>query len=287
MALFKSCLIAILAFYVSFLFSDEALEHKGNAYSYCLRCLNKEEKRLGQDKNSFYDQLKYARKVYNVLLDFLNTADEKKFATQMRKLKPYIKKLEDTSNRLFFKVYPDKFCDRHRVNHEGKDTYLYLNIFHRFNYHLTEKERNEAFKEEVEHLKGIQLLPKERLTKNLSQKLVSGQSYCFIVNLMNEAYLSYEQLYRLVEGKGKKILIGPNHTLLAGNNPVLAAGVLSYYKVHGKELYFLSCSSGHFHPKPDSLIHMKNCMIKQGIPEEAIILYSLKYDTILFHSYKS
>ena len=283
MRLFKLSLAFIVAAPILFLFSEEGIEQNTTAYSYCVRCLNREEKRLQSD--SFYNRLKYARKVHNIFLDFLNTADETNFSTEMRKLKPHIKKLEAISERLFFDVYPDKFSERHAVNHEGKETFMYLNIFSRMNYHLTEKERAHAYEEEVDRLKGIQLLPKEKFTKELPQRLVSGQSYNFIVNLMNEAYLSYEQLYRLIDRKGKR-LIGPNHTLLAGNNPVLSAGVLSYYRVNGKTLYFLSCSSGHFHPKPDSLIHMKNCMIKLGIPEDSIILYSLKHDNVISYLYK-
>lgn len=212
------------------------------------------------------------------LLDFLNTADEGEFHDQLRQLKPSIEWLTNISHDLFFQIYPNKYCDRRAYKIDGSTTHAYYNIFHHSRAQ-SDSERKAAYEGEVDRHKGIKLMPKRLLTNKLKQTLISGQSYNFIVNLDNQAYIAYEQRYRLEKSK-EKILNNPNHTLLAGNNPVLAAGILSYYKVDRKELYFITCSSGHFHPKPDSLMHMKKYLMTLGVPEEAIIVFSLKYSQI-------
>lgn len=280
MSSIKTILLWTLLFcFTSPVFSAEILNNKGSPFNYCYHCLQKEEKRFVSGRKSFYDQLKLVRNIHHILLDFLNTAEDAEFYEQLRKLKPSIELLSNTSQDLFFQIFPDKFCDRRPVKVDGSIIHAYYNIFSQTR-RRSDSERKAGYAEEVARHKGIKLLPKRLLTNKVKQTLIPAQSYNFIVNLGNEAYISYEQRYRLKEER-EKILISPNHTLLAGNNPVLAAGVFTYYRVDQKELYFITSSSGHFHPKPDSLKYMKNYLIKLGIPEEAIILFSLKYNQIV------
>lgn len=269
----------LLLFFFSFpLFSSEFLNDK-DAFSYCSECLHQEEKRFAASRKYFYDQLKFVGNVHDILLDFLNSANEEEFYDQMRQFKPYIETLSKTSRDLFFQVYPDKFCDRRAFKVEDSINYAYYNIFHHSRAQ-SDQERKAAYENELKRHRGIKLLPGKQLTAKSIETLTPGQSYNFIVNLRNEAYISYEQRYRLRKAHGK-ILNNPDHTLLAGNNPVLSAGVLDVHKVGRKELYFLICSSGHFHPRPDSMAHMKKHLMGLGIPEEAIIVFNLKHSQVI------
>lgn len=280
MSFFKTSWLWVFLFcFTTPVFSAEFSNDKGSPFNYCYHCLQKEEKRFVSGRKKFYDQLRLVRNFHNILLDFLNTAEETEFYDMLRKLKPSIELLANTSQDLFFQIFPDKFSDRRPVEVDGSIIHAYYNIFSQPR-RRSDRERKAGYAQEVDRHKGIKLLPKRLLTNKVKQSLIPAQSYNFIVNLGNEAYISYEQRYRFKEER-EKILISPNHTLLAGNNPVLAAGVFSYYRVDKKELFFITSSSGHFHPKPDSLMHMKNYLIKLGVPEEAIILFSLKYGQIV------
>lgn len=272
--------VVLVCFAVS-LFSED----KTTGFSYCSNSLQQVESHYLHSQKNTNDQLYFVRNVHNILLDFLHTADEEEFYAHLQLLKPSIDMLEEVSNNLFFQIYPNRHYDRKPFTLDGSASYLYYNIFSQ-KHALTDEERTTAYEEEEDRHKGIRLLPKQLLTQESRRTLISGQPYNFILNKDNEAYVSYEQRYRLKEANGKTVLNSPNHTLLAGNNPVLSAGVLRSYKIGRKELYVISCSSGHFHPTPDSLFHMKKYLARLGVPEEAIIVLNLTYDQIVSEMHK-
>jgi hypothetical protein len=260
------------------LISDVILPEYLDSFDYFTSSLQKEEDRFLNGPQSLFDKLIVVRSMHDIILDFLNTADDDKFYEQLRNSKPFIDLLTKTNDSIFTEIYPDRYYDRKLFAFNGSITYIYYNIFHRRN--LTEEQRTHFFEEEVNRHKNVQLLPKQFLNKKALKMLVPGQSYNFVLNVQNKAYVSYNQLYRLKDGSGKTILNSPNHTILAGNAPVLSAGVVYFYNVGKKKLFILSCSSGHFHTMPDSLNHMKSYLINLGIPEEAIICLGISYEKI-------
>lgn len=256
-----------------------------NTATYFSNSLQIEGNQFSESQKNTFDQLNFVRKSYDILVDFINTADEDEFYEQLRLLKPSIEMMSEVSNTVFFQIHPKRQYERRPFKLDGSDTYLYHNIFSQ-KHSLTDEERTAFYEEEMERHQGVKLQPKQQLTKDVIKTLAPGQPYNFIINSQKEAYISYEQGYRLKAENGKPLLNTQGHTFLAGNNPVLTAGVFNYHKVGNKELYFVACASGHFHPTPDSLVHMKNYLVKLGVPEEAIVVLSMTYDQIVSQCHK-
>lgn len=270
--------LAVLLAPFNLLLSDVILPDYLANFDYYTSSLQKEEDQFLIGPQSLFDKLILVRSMHDIILDFLNTADEGKFYEQLRNSRPFIDFLTKTNNSIFYEIYPDRYCDRRLFAFNGSITYIYYNIFHKRN--LTEEQRTQFYEEEINRHKNVQLLPKHFLDKKALKMLIPGQSYNFVLNVQNKAYVSYNQRYRLKDNSEKTILNSPNHTILAGNGPVLSAGVIYFYNVGKKRLFILSCSSGHFHTMPDSLNHMKSYLINLGIPEEAIICLGIAYEKI-------
>lgn len=258
---------------IQFVCSNECLD----SFAYYFKSLQKEESQLFAGEQSLYQKLLFVQKTHDILLDFLMTADEEDFYDFLKLSKPYIDAMSRMNDEIFFQIYQDRFCDRRLASLNGIPVFIYYNAFSR-KMPLSDEERTFLYEEEVQRHQNVALQPKQKLTKSTLKKLISGQTYNFVLNLENKAYISYNQRYKLKNEASKTILNSPNHTILAGNAPILSAGVINYYQVGKKKLYILSCSSGHFHPLPDSLIHIKNYLMALGIPEEAIICLSLSYE---------
>lgn len=261
------------------LFSEQYANVHLDSFAYYYNSLQNEDSHFLSSEKSLYEKLLFVHEMHDILLDFLNTADDKNFYDQLKLSQLFIDRMTEVNNQIFSEIYQDRFCDRRPAIFNGMETYVYYNTFSKRRV-LTDEERTALYNEEINRHKNVELLPKQFLHKEALKKLVSGQSYNFVITLDNKAYISYNQCYRLKNQAGKSLLNSPNHTMLAGNAPVLSAGVINYYRVGKKKLYVISSSSGHFHPMPDCLAHMKNYLMALGVPEEAIITYPVAYEKI-------
>lgn len=249
------------------------MNEKFDSFDYYISALENEQKIL-ESQGSFLSEFIYVQKAHSILLDFLYTAEEENFYKQLRALRPFLEILSNLNDQFFDRVYPDRMCQRIPIEWNGLTTYVYYNTFNKKR-PLTEEERTIFYEEELIRHKSVNL-QKILLNREALNTLIPGQTYNFILNLQNVAYIAYEQRYKLRnDPSSKPILNSANHTLLAGNSPVIAAGSIDFYKIGKKELYFLTCTSGHFKPKPDCLDHMKNYLVSLGVPEEAIIKLSV------------
>lgn len=251
-------------------------------FKYCYKSLKHVQYTFLESKKNFRAKLSFVCASYHILLDFLNTADEDNFYEQLRSLKSIITLIEETSEELFYTIYSDRDYVREPYTVGDSETYAYYNI----KVPLKKVKCDNAYEKDISRHKKYGLMPKSPLKIETIQMLIPGQTYNYIVNLQNEVFFSYAQRHRLKVRQDGKILISPGHSLLAGCDPVLSAGVLTYYKVGRKELYVISCSSGHFHPLPSCLIHLKNYLLAQNIPEESILLLGTSYEKILYHLHK-
>ena len=278
-------IVAIVA--SSSLFSEEFSKEYFDSFSYYFKCLQKEESNFSVSEQTLYEKLIFLQNMHNIVLDFLNTADDENFYDQLRQSKYFTRKLSEINNQIFSEIHQDRYCDRRIITLNGVPTPVYYAFYKRTSDHaplsLTDDERKKLYEDDLIRHKNVKFLPKQILNKKTLKTLVSGQTYNFIITLENKAYISYDQRYKLKDDASQTILSSPNHTLLAGNEPVLSVGVINYYKVSNKELFVISCSSGHFHPQPDSLIYIKNYLMTLGIPEEAIINFAIAYEKIDAH----
>ncbi len=272
-------LLAFLVLVIFPVFSQELSNHYFDSFTYYNTALQKEEHEYLSSPQNLKDKLNLVQKAYEILLDFLYTAEDKDFYHQLRLSKSYIEYMTKIDESIFSEIHPDRYCDRRPYNFNGISTYIYYNTFSRHS-PLSDEERTLLYNEELNRHKHIQLLPIQPLNKNALKKLSSSQTYNFVLTLQNKSYISYDQSYRLRSVDSKSLLISPNHTMLAGHVPLLSVGVFKYYKVGKKELFIISCSSGHFHPMPDCLVHMKNYLMSLGVPEEAIISLPVSMDKI-------
>lgn len=229
-------------------------------------------------EQGMYEQLTFIRNTIDILLDYINISDDTLFNHLISNSKQTINTIQKISEDSYNKIFHVKYSDERPFKINGIDTYIYYNNFFK-SQKLSEDERTKLYEKEVNQQKDFKVLSKLLLNKGSLKSLIPGQSYNFIINTENECFISYKQRYKLAKDKGK-VIYCPNHTILAGNNPVLAAGEIDYYRVNNRELFIISCTSGHFHPRPSSLIHMKNYLINMGIPEESIVLLALSYKKI-------
>lgn len=245
-----------------------------NSFTYYQDSIEAEENKFLAGEQNFFEQLTLVRKMHDIVLDFLNTAKEENFYEQMKLSKSYLDLMERINTQLFSQVYPIRYCDRRSIELDGKPTEIYYNTYLK-KMVLTDEQRTTLYEEELERHKNAELLPKQLLDKETIKNLFAGQTYNFVLTLNKEVFFSYDQHYRFRPKSSKSFRLSPNHTLLAGNAPVITAGAINFYKVGQKELFVISCSSGHFQPMPESLTHMKNYLMALGIPEEAIISFAL------------
>lgn len=266
------------------IFSEEIIREEFDTLTYYYTSLEKERILLDESDQSLYSKLIFVQNMHKILLDFLYTADDEGFHSQLKLTKPFYEFMSNINDQLFDQIYSEKKCDRRPVEFNGMATYMYYNTFLKFKKaNLTDEERTALYEEEVKRHRNI-LLPKQFLNRDSLVSLIPGQTYNFVLTLANEAYIGYDQRYKIKNYNkvvSKSILYTPNHTILAGDAPVLSAGVIDYYKVGRKELYILACHSGHFQPQPDCLDHMKNYLISLGVPEESIIKFSLGYQEVI------
>lgn len=253
-----------------------------NSYTYCTKCFEKEINQFAALEPNFQDKLVFVRNMHDILIDFVYTADESTFYQQMQLIQPFIEVMLRVNDTIFFDFFQGKYSDRRPVDLKGGKTYIYYNTYAQ-NRELTEQERKQFYEKDISSHKTVQQERRKQLDKHCLRDLEPGQTYNFIITPQNITYISYDQRYKLRDLEQKKALMCPDHTILAGNHPVLCAGVINMYEIGSKKLFVISSSSGHFRPFPDSLIHLKNCLIKLGVPEESIICFSVPYEKINRH----
>lgn len=67
----------------------------------------------------------------------------------------------------------------------------------------------------------------------------------------------------------------PNHTILAGQTPILSAGNMTVLNEGNKQLIFVSNKSGHFLPEYKDIDYFKDFLIKQGISSHKVFKISM------------
>lgn len=136
---------------------------------------------------------------------------------------------------------------------------VYRNTFKKPGYH-PEAERTSYYLKKLEAFlsKGGKLDDILAVSPESVRSLPSGVPYEFAV----DAYA----VSRMARADG----VTPGHVVLAGGEDVLAAGTLVRYG----DIIVVGTFSGHYLDEQPDLIHMKDALVKAGVPAQHIILQS-------------
>lgn len=163
------------------------------------------------------------------------------------------------------------FADEDRetipVIYQNEETVAFLNLDEkRFDQELESYHQHKNFEPIV-------------LTKKSLKKLELNVHYNFVITLDGKMILGKLQKYdELFEGD-RKILLAPNHAILADGKPVVAAGEL---EILGKDvpIFFASLTSGHYHPSLESKKHIYNKLLEFEILAPQIILLDFEFEKL-------
>ncbi len=216
------------------------------------------------------------------LREYLVRADSRYFIEELGELDPMIERIGDRSNMFYYRFRPYRFSQSYTVTDKDGQIVCFTNTY-RSNEPLTEKEKSELFFLEMNSYEEFGIHPRYTLTKETIGDLEPDQTYNFVVTSDKIIHYApdYEDptIYHTTDsGISVKRIISPNHTILAGNQPVLAAGTFVVWEHEDRRLIFLSNDSGHFRTDYESLQVFKKHLKKMGIEAERVICVAIQVD---------
>jgi hypothetical protein len=143
------------------------------------------------------------------------------------------------------------------------------------------EERNLRYERESNSYRLHQLFDIHELNPQTIQQIESGFVYNFVVTLDKRILFCDVQDYRSVYENGKRVLLAPNHAILASGEPVLTAGEIRIVKRGEKQLWLIAARSGHYRPTLSSAKYMIDTLKELGIPEESIVASACSFDYFL------
>lgn len=99
-------------------------------------------------------------------------------------------------------------------------------------------------------------------------------NYNFVMLAEGEIYFSESQEYDSLkdpELNHVKMLLAPNHSLLAEGKPVLTAGEFTLLGNNKRSVWIVGTTSGHYRPHLESKMHFIKALITLGFAKEQII----------------
>lgn len=179
------------------------------------------------------------------------------------------------------------------VNFEGENVVGFLNTF-KMGRDLSFEEREDYFfQEKACYLRDALVVP-FILDASTLKTLQEETIYNFVLLPNGAIHVALEEPGNKEYHVHNQVLIPeafhyPNHTILAGSphQAVISAGSFILYRVGEKQLFFISCKSGHFQPNYDSLIHLRTQLAKLGIhPATLISVPNVDMSQVILKRYK-
>ena len=100
--------------------------------------------------------------------------------------------------------------------------------------------------------------------------------YNFVVKTNGDVVLGDLQEYDDLMIGDKKVLLAPNHALLANGKAVMSAGEITLIGDLDFKLWMIGMTSGHYHPNPSCKKYIVDALAKLGIPREQIIVFGFQ-----------
>ncbi len=150
------------------------------------------------------------------------------------------------------------------VQYNGESANAFVNL---------DKER---FEQEKASYEKYSIFKPFLLDKKNLKKVKPKTCYNFVVSTQGEIILGDLQEYdELMEGD-KKILLAPNHALLAKGESVMTAGEITLIGDREFKLWMIGMTSGHYHPASESKKYIVDALLRLGIPQEQIIVFGFQ-----------
>jgi hypothetical protein len=115
---------------------------------------------------------------------------------------------------------------------------------------------------------------RKQLTQTTFQQLDFNINYNFVVLAEGEVFFSESQEYDSLKDQDLnniKILLAPNHSLLAEGKPVLTAGEFTLLGNNKRHVWIVGTTSGHYRPPLESKRHLIRALTQLGIAKEQIV----------------
>jgi hypothetical protein len=241
--------------------------------------------RLDMDLRTAHSDIAIVEKLsefQELLLTYLAKANPDTFLEELRELDPLIEAIGNRSNLFYHRFRPYKFAQPYSVKDRDGNVVFFTNTY-RSNEPLTEQEKSQLYIHELTSYEQYGTQPKHKLTAETFHLIKPGQIYNFVVTSDKQLLFAIEEddptiFLTTDKGISVKRIRSPNHTILAGNQPVLSAGTFTIREVDGKRLIFAANDSGHFRPDFESLKEFKKQLVKVGVDPERIICVALEVD---------
>lgn len=218
-----------------------------------------------------------------LLHDYLAKADPEEFIAELRELDPLIEAIGHRSNLFYHRFRPYKFNQSYDVKDKDGNKLPFFTNTYRSNEPLTEQEKSQFYLHERRSYDQYGEHPKYELNEETLLSIEPNNIYNFVVTSDKTVLFAIETddptIY-LTTDKGISIkrILSPNHTILAGNQPVLSAGTFTMWQEGEKQLIFVANDSGHFRPDFESLKEFKKRLTQLGVEKERIICVAIEVD---------
>ncbi len=219
-----------------------------------------------------------------LLHDYLENADPEEFIAELRELDPLIEAIGERSNSVYHRIFSHKTPPMtYTVKDKDGNVFPVFTNLYRSNEVLTPQEQGQLFQYELESYQKYGIHSKFELNAETLQQIEPDQIYKFVVTVDHTVSFAVEYddptIYRATDkGISIKRIWSPNHTILAGNQPVLSAGTFTMWQEGEKQLFFAANDCGHHRADFESLPEFKKYLIELGIDSERIIQLAIEVD---------
>lgn len=217
-----------------------------------------------------------------VLRRYLEDCQTEDFAKELSQLTPIIKKIGLRSNLFYYRFRPYKFSQAFRVQDENGHIVVFTNTY-RSDCPLSEQEKSQLFFLEMKSYEKWGEHQKLTLTSDTLREIEPDVTYNFVVTSDRLVHFAKDETDNRIfltteSGVSIKRIRSPNHTILAGNQPVLTCGTFRLWQVEDRQLIFVSNDSGHFRPDYESLEIFKQHLIELDFVPDQIICLAVQVD---------
>ncbi|MBS0621948.1 MAG: hypothetical protein JSR80_03200 [Verrucomicrobia bacterium] len=221
------------------------------------------------------------------MVRYLAEAKSADFVVELKELEPLIDAIGYRSNLFHYRFRPYRFSHAFTVEDMNGQIICFTNTY-LSNEPLDEQKKARLFFLEMNSYEEWGTHPRQLLNRHTFPNLQPGLVYNFVVTSDGLVYSSPDErdpniYFTTEEGISIKRITSPNHTILAGNQPVLSAGTFVIWQVEDRQLIFVSNDSGHFRPDYESLKIFKDTLIRWGIAPQQIICMAVEvnFDHVL------
>jgi len=184
---------------------------------------------------------------------------ESEFHQLMHQAQPIMQSVIDCGYEMAQFLYPNYPFKTIDVTYEGSPIKAFLNL------------KSDHYQEELESYTKNGIFHRRQLTNEALDTLKPNVTYGYVLTLNGEMFFSELQDFDWIEEMNTKMIIAPNHPILARGQPVIAAGELCILNNDKHQIYFVSSTSGHYCADFTTVTHVVKKLVECGVSEDLIV----------------